>query len=151
MYFKQGLSWLLLDTAQVTHGRRTVASALEVGDEVVTHLIRGGDRARGQVQEPRASTILESHGEPVRLDFLIAVDRLDTQLVELQELRRVGGVVVARRKVWLELAWPAKAMQLQSEGAAACGCHRGPLRGRACLDVHAPSPQAARGLVVVAP
>ena len=29
----QGLSWLLLDAAQVARGRWTVASALEVGDE----------------------------------------------------------------------------------------------------------------------
>ena len=43
----QGLSWLLLDAAQVTRSRRAVASALEVGDEAVAHLILGGDRARG--------------------------------------------------------------------------------------------------------
>ena len=33
----EGLSWLLLDAAQVTRGRRAVASALEVGDETLAH------------------------------------------------------------------------------------------------------------------
>ena len=104
-----------------------------------THLIRGGDRARGQVQEPRASTILESHGEPIHHDFLVAVGCLNAQLVELQELCRVGGAVVARRQVWLELAWPDDATQLRSEGAAACCGHRGPLQRRSvgskvCLE-----------------
>ena len=48
----EGLSWLLPDAAQVTRGRQAVASALEVGDEAVVHLIPGGDGARMQVQEP---------------------------------------------------------------------------------------------------
>ena len=88
---------MLLDVAQVTRGQRAVASALEVGDEAVAHLVPRGDRAWRQVQEPRTSTVLESHGEPVRHDFLITVGRLDAQLIELQELRTVGGAVVARR------------------------------------------------------
>ena len=50
-----------------------------------------------QVQEPGVGLILESHGKPVRHDFLVAVGRFDAQLVELQELRGVGGAVVARR------------------------------------------------------
>ena len=79
----QGLSWLLLDVAQVAHGRGTVASALEVGDEAGAHLVPGGDRAWGQVQKSGAGPVLESHGKPVRHDLLIAVGRLDAQLVEL--------------------------------------------------------------------
>ena len=43
----QGLSWLLLDASQVTRSRRAVASALEVGDETLTHLALGGDRCHG--------------------------------------------------------------------------------------------------------
>ena len=86
----EGLSRLLPDAAQVACGRRAVASALEVGDETLAHLAPGGDRSRGQVQEPRACAILENHWEPVRQDFLVAVGRLDSQLVELQELRGVG-------------------------------------------------------------
>ena len=39
----QGLSRLVLDAAQVTRCRRAVASALEVGDEAVAHLVPGGD------------------------------------------------------------------------------------------------------------
>ena len=49
-------------------------------------------------------TIFERHREPVRHDFLVAVGLHDAQLVELQELRRVRGAVVARRQVGLELA-----------------------------------------------
>ena len=56
-----------------------------------------------QVQEPGAGSILESHGKPVRHDFLITVGRFDAQLVELQELRGVSGAVVARRQIRLEL------------------------------------------------
>ena len=41
----QGLSWLLLEVAQVTHGRRAVASALKDGEEAVAHLVPGGDGA----------------------------------------------------------------------------------------------------------
>ena len=100
----QGFPWLLLDALQVTCGWWAVASALEVGDEAVAHLVPGRDRDGRQVQEPRAGTILESHRKPVRHDFLVAVGRLDAQLIELQELRMVGGAVVARRQVWLELA-----------------------------------------------
>ena len=38
-----GLSWLLLDATQVTRGRRTVSSALEVGNEAVAHFVPGGN------------------------------------------------------------------------------------------------------------
>ena len=81
-----------------------------------------------QVQEPGAGPILDSHGEPVRHDFFVAVGCFDAQLIELQELRGVGGAVVARRQIWLELAWPGDATQLGGEGAAASGGCRGPLR-----------------------
>ena len=86
-----------------------------------------------QVQEPGAGPILESHGKPVRHDFFIAVGRFDAQLIELQELRGVGGAVVPRRQIWLELAWPGNATQLGGEGAAACRGCRGPLRGRSLV------------------
>ena len=69
----EGLSWLLLDAAQVTRARRAVARALEVGDEAVAHLVLGGDRAVLQVQDPGASSILENHGKPIRHDFFVAV------------------------------------------------------------------------------
>ena len=75
--FLRGLSRLLLDAAQVTRGRRAVTSALEVGDEAATHLVPGGDRSHGQVQEPGACAVLEGHGELVRHDFLIATGHLD--------------------------------------------------------------------------
>ena len=80
-----------------------------------------------QVQESGAGTILESHGKPVHHDFLVAVGCFDAQLVELQELRGVGGAVVARRQIWLELAWPGNATQLRGEGVAAGRGCRGPL------------------------
>ena len=35
----QGFSMLLLDATQVTRGWRTVASALELGDEAAAHLL----------------------------------------------------------------------------------------------------------------
>ena len=65
-----------------------------------------------QVQEPGAGATLESHGKLVRHDFLVAVGRLDAQLIELQELRGVGGAVVAWRQVGLELPWPNDTAQL---------------------------------------
>ena len=84
-----GLSWLLLDAAQVTRGRGAVTGALEVGDEAVAHLVPGGDRAVLQVQDPRASSILERHGKLVRHDLFIPVGGFDAQLVELEEPRRI--------------------------------------------------------------
>ena len=103
----QGLSWLLLDVAQVAHGRGPVASALEVGDEAGAHLVPGGDRARRQVQEPGAGTVLECHGKPIRHDLLVPVGGFDAQLIELEELCRVSRAIVARGQIWLELAGQA--------------------------------------------
>ena len=73
----QGLSWLLLDAVQVTHDWRTVVSALEVGDEAITHLVLGGDCARSQVQEPGAGPVLECHGKPVRHDPFVSIGGFD--------------------------------------------------------------------------
>ena len=68
------------------------------------------------VQEPGAGTILERHGKPVRHDLLVSVGSFDAQLIELEELRRVGRAVVTRRQVWLELAGPRGATQLGGVG-----------------------------------
>ena len=70
---------------------------MEVGDETLAHRTLGGDRSRGQVQEPRACAILEGHGKPVRHDLLVTTRRLDAHLVEPKELGWVGGAVIARR------------------------------------------------------
>ena len=127
----QGLSRLLLNAAQVTHDRRTVASALEVGDETGAYLVPRADRVGTQVQELGASTILERHGKPVRHDLFVVVGRLNAQLVELQEHNGVRGAVIAWRQVWLELAGPDDAVQLGSEGTATCCGHRSPSRRQA--------------------
>ena len=124
----QGLSWWLLDAAQVARDWWAVTSALEVGDEAVVHLVLGGDRAVLQVQEPEARSILECHGKPVRHDLFVAVGHFDAQLIELQELRGVGGAVVARRQIRLELAWPGDATQLgvkARQPAVVAGAHFG--------------------------
>ena len=77
--------------------------------------------------------VFESHGKLVCHDFLVAVGCLDAQLVELQELRGVGGAIVARRQIRLELTRPGDTAQLGGEGAAACGGHRSPLVTRGLL------------------
>ena len=100
----QGLSWLLLDAAQVTRRRRVVASALEVGDEALVELVPRGDRPHRKVQGPRACAVLEGHGEPVRCALLVAIGHLDAQLVERQALRGVGGAVITRGQIRLKLA-----------------------------------------------
>ena len=79
---------------------------MEVGDETGAHLVPGGERAWRQVQELGAGPILECHGKPVRHDLLIPVGGFNAQLVEREELRRVGRAIVARRQVRLELARP---------------------------------------------
>ena len=66
---------------------------------------------------------IEGHGEPVRHDFVISVCRLDTQLVELEELSGVGSAVVARGKIWLELVGLNDGAQLQGECMATCHAH----------------------------
>jgi hypothetical protein len=45
-------------------------------------------------------------------DHVVTVCRIDAQGVEMEELHRVGGAVVAWGKVWLELARPDDVMQL---------------------------------------
>src|SRR3954467_915327 len=133
----QGLSRLLLDAAHVAHGGRPVAGTLEVGDEASAHLVPGGDRAWGQVQEPSASTFLQRHGEPVRHDLFVPVGRFDSRLVELEELRGISCAVVARRQVRLELAGPRDTTQLGGVGAAASG-GRGRFRLRESLALWVP-------------
>ena len=105
----QGFSRLLFHATQVSSCRGSVAGALEVGDETLAKLFLGGDGSPGEVQEPGACAILESRGEPVRHDLLSAVGRLDAQLVELEELRGVGGAIIARRQIQLKLTRPDEA------------------------------------------
>ena len=64
--------------------------------------IEPGGRFRSQVRPPPLSA-MGSH------DLFVPVSRLDAQLVELQELCGVGGAVVVRRHIRLELARPGDA------------------------------------------
>ena len=97
----------------------------------------------------------KGHGEPVGLHLLVSASRLDCllihleeasrvrcrwpprcQLVELQELSRVGGAVVAWRQVRLELARPDDVAELCSECTAPCRGHRRSSRGWNVVLVH---------------
>src|SRR3954468_7144894 len=144
----QGLSRLLLDAAHVAHGWRPIAGTLEVGDEASTHLVPGGDRAWGQVQEPSASTFLQRHGEPVRHDLFVPAGSFDSQLVEMEELCGISRAIVARGQVRLELAGPRDSAQLGGVGAATRGgCGRFWLRESLALWVPLRSSWEQRGVL----
>lgn len=63
--------------------------------------------------------IFESHREPVGHHPGGAAGSLDPRGVELQELYRVGGALVARLQLWLEPSRPRDLAQLGSERLAA--------------------------------
>ena len=90
--------------------------------------------------------VLERHGKLVRHDLLVSVGSFDAQLVELEELHRVGRAVVARRQVRLELAWSRDAAQLGGVGAAAC-CGHGRPWVMESLVLHVPTRQSRRMVV----
>ena len=50
------------------------------GDEALAHLSPGGDRSRGQLQEPRARAIFEGHGNQFAMTFssLLAASMLSS-------------------------------------------------------------------------
>ena len=65
----EGLSWLLLDAAQVTRGRRAVASALEVGDEAVTHLAQEEIEPGGSFRSHERAPSLRAIGNQFAMTF----------------------------------------------------------------------------------
>ena len=81
-----------------------------------------GARFKSQVRAPSLSAM----GNQFTMTFSSPFGGFNAQLVELEELRRVGRAVVVRRQVWLELVGPCDAAQLGGEGAAALRCHRRP-------------------------
>jgi hypothetical protein len=56
-----------------------------------------------KIHEPGSRSILEGHGEPIDHGTLISTRSLDGDDVELEEFDGVGGPVVARADVRLEL------------------------------------------------
>jgi hypothetical protein len=68
-----------------------------------------------KIREPSSRSILEGHGEPIGHGTLISTRALDGDDVELEEFDRVGGPVIARGDVWLELVRSDHVALLTSE------------------------------------
>ena len=106
---------VLLDGLEIPLGRGTVVRRLEIGLELVAEVFPGGNRLLGEVHQPRAGVVLEGHGKPIGHDAMVPMRGQYGHGVELQELERVGGAVVARREVGLELVRPGDVAHVASE------------------------------------
>jgi hypothetical protein len=71
-----------------------------------------------KIHEPSSWSVFEGHGEPIGHRTLISTHSLDGDDVELEELNGVGGPVVTRTDVRLELVRPDHIALLASEGKA---------------------------------
>jgi hypothetical protein len=69
-----------------------------------------------KIHEPSSRSVLEGHGEPICHGTLISTCGLDGDDVELEEFDGVGGPVVTRADVRLELVRPDDVALLASEG-----------------------------------
>jgi hypothetical protein len=68
-----------------------------------------------KIHEPSSQSVLEGHGEPIGHGTLISTHGLDGDDVELEEFDGVGGPVVTRADVRLELVRPDHVVLLTSE------------------------------------
>jgi hypothetical protein len=59
-----------------------------------------------KIHEPSSRSIFEGHGKPIGHCTLISTRGLNSDDVELEEFDRVGGPVVTRADVQLELVRP---------------------------------------------
>jgi hypothetical protein len=71
-----------------------------------------------KIHEPSSWSIFEGHGEPIGHHTLISTRGLDGDDVELEEFDGVGGPVVTRTDVQLELVRPDHIALLASESKA---------------------------------
>jgi hypothetical protein len=69
-----------------------------------------------KIHEPGSWSVLEGHGEPICHGTLISTRGLDGDDVELEEFDGVGGPIVTRADVWLELVRPDDVALLASDG-----------------------------------
>jgi hypothetical protein len=71
-----------------------------------------------KIHEPSSRSVLEGHGEPIGHRTLISTCGLDGDDVELEELDGVGGPIVSRADVRLELVRPDHIALLANESKA---------------------------------
>jgi hypothetical protein len=71
-----------------------------------------------KIHEPSPWSVFEGHGKPIGHHTLISARGLNGDDVELEELDRVGGPVVTRADVRLELVRPDHIALLASESKA---------------------------------
>jgi hypothetical protein len=68
-----------------------------------------------KIHEPSLRSILEGHGEPIGHGTQISTRGLNGDDIELEEFDKVGGPIVTRTDVWLELVRPDHVALLASE------------------------------------
>jgi hypothetical protein len=71
-----------------------------------------------KIHEPSSQSVFEGHGEPIGHRTLISTSGLDGDDIELEEFNGVGGPVVMRANVRLELVRPDHIALLASESKA---------------------------------
>jgi hypothetical protein len=67
------------------------------------------------IHEPSSRSVFEGHGKPIGHHTLISTRGLNGDDVELEEFDGVGGPVITRADVWLELVRPDHIALLASE------------------------------------
>jgi hypothetical protein len=98
-----------------------------------------------KIHEPSSRSIFEGHGEPIGHRTLISTRGLDGDDIELEELDGVGGPVVTRTDVRLELVRPEHIGLLASESKAPGVVDRVPTG----LDILASLADVVDGAVII--
>jgi hypothetical protein len=98
-----------------------------------------------KVHEPSSQSVFDGHGEPIGHRTLISTRGLDGDDVELEELDRIGGPIVLRANVQLELVRPDHIALLANESKAPGVVDRVP----GGLDVLASLADVVEGAVMI--
>jgi hypothetical protein len=98
-----------------------------------------------KIHEPSSRSIFEGHGEPIGHRTLISTRGLDNNDIELEELDGVGGPIVPRADVRLELVRPDHIALLANKSKAPGVVDRVP----GSLDVLASFTDVVNGTVMI--
>jgi hypothetical protein len=112
------LALVLTHRLEIILGGGALIRGHEVGDELTAQVLPRSHGFVRKIHEPSSWSVFEGHGEPIGHRTLISTHGLDGDDVELEELDGVGGPVVMRADVRLELVRPDHIALLASERKA---------------------------------
>jgi hypothetical protein len=78
----------------------------EVGDELMAQVLPRSHGFMRKIHEPSSRSVFEGHGKPISHRTLVSTRGLNGDDVELEKFDRVGGSVITRANVQLELVRP---------------------------------------------